>query len=383
MKIALAVLNPNILSGGNKFTSDLRQILEKLDHKVALCCWERPTDQAFDGLHDVEDVYTSSWISNQVKGTLWRTILTSGSSIKMCVNDFNPDLVITADLEPGVFCYIPDNVCKVHYCHFPTETKVSGMSLKHLIYRTPYWYQHYKQLARLDYVVCNSRYTENIAKIFWKQHLVKGSFTTIYPSVDINQFKIQEDRLNQICYIGRISREKGIDYILDSFVDLSKNNKCNLKIVGGISQDKGSISYAEKITKRVGELKKELYPVEIKTNVPYSEIINTLASSKVLLSYNPEEHFGIVPVEAQAAGCVPIVADGGGQQETVMHNVTGFRVSGPGELQKYVKQVLSDDSLYQRMSEQGRLWAKRFSMEETEQRWNSLLTEIGEKRRGD
>jgi glycosyltransferase involved in cell wall biosynthesis len=380
MRIAIALTNPNILGGGNKFTSDLCQMLKKYDHKLALCSFEKPNEHSFEGLHETENVFTPSFIGNHIKGTVWKTLLSAGSAIKKCIKEFNPDLIISADLEPGAFFSVPDNIYKIHYCHFPTELKIRKNTYPYLIYRIPYWYQHYKQLSRLDYVICNSNYTEKIAKILWGNYVKMDTFRTIYPTVDINKFNIKKEKNNQLCYVGRIDSFKGIDYVIDSYINLYDDYKCDLKIVGGVSKKIESILYADKITKRVDELKNKSYPIEIKTNVSYDEIIDTLVSSKILLSYNPEEHFGIVPIEAQAAGCVPIVADGGGQQETVIHNVTGFRMSNPNDFTKYVKQLMTNNLLYQQMSEQGKYWAKSFSMEEVGLKWNNLLLEIDEKK---
>ena len=43
-------------------------------------------------------------------------------------------------------------------------------------------------------------------------------------------------------------------------------------------------------------------------------------------AHHPErfEHFGITPVEAMAAGCVPIVLGKGGLPEIVEHDKSGF-----------------------------------------------------------
>jgi glycosyltransferase involved in cell wall biosynthesis len=101
-----------------------------------------------------------------------------------------------------------------------------------------------------------------------------------------------------------------------------------------------------------------------------------------MLSYNPNEHFGIVPLEAQAAGCVPIVADGGGQRETVLHNETGFRMSSPTDFSVYVKELLTKDSLFQEMSERGKMWANNFSYEEIEAKWNNLLVSLIDAKHG-
>ncbi len=378
MKIAIAVTNPNILGGGNKFASDLCQMLSKFDHKIALCSWERPEEQSFEGFHGIENIFLPSWVGNHIKGTVWKTLLTSGSSINKCIKEFNPNVIISADLEPGVFYSVPNNIIKIHYCHFPTELKIRKNTLPYLVYRVPYWYQHYKQLSRLDCIICNSHYTEKICKILWGNYVNLSSFKMIYPTVDINKFNIKKEKINQLCYVGRIDAFKGIDHVIDAYLDLYDDYKCSLKIVGGVSKKTESILYAEKITKKVDELKNKSYPIELKTNVTYDEIIDTLVYSKFLLSYNPEEHFGIVPIEAQAAGCIPIVADGGGQQETVIHNETGFRINGPNEFAKYVKQLITDEKYYQQISEQGRLWVKKFSVEETSLKWEKTLEEIKE-----
>jgi glycosyltransferase involved in cell wall biosynthesis len=71
---------------------------------------------------------------------------------------------------------------------------------------------------------------------------------------------------------------------------------------------------------------------------------------------NPDllEHFGIVTVEAMAAGCVPLVIDRGGQPEIVEHGVSGFVWNTLAELRAYTLRLLADDALWKRMSEAAR-----------------------------
>ncbi|MBM3292753.1 glycosyltransferase family 4 protein, partial [Candidatus Bathyarchaeota archaeon] len=305
MRVAVALIYPNYIGGGNKFTSDLCQMLKGFGHELALCAWEKPNENTFTGIKDIEFVYTPSWFTNQIKGTIWRTLYTSGSTIKKCIKEFKPDLIITTDLEPAVFYAVSDDIHKIHYCHFPSETRIKKMTWPYLLYRIPYWSQHYRQLSRLDYVVCNSNYTEKIAKILWNHCVKPNSFKVIYPTVDLTNFNFNRDKKDQICYVGRIDAGKGIDYVIDSFISFYDECKCDLKIIGAVSKDSEHVSYAKNLLKRVNELRDSSYPIELKTNVPYSDIIDTLLKSKLMLSFNPEEHFGIVPIEAQAAGCIP------------------------------------------------------------------------------
>jgi glycosyltransferase involved in cell wall biosynthesis len=73
------------------------------------------------------------------------------------------------------------------------------------------------------------------------------------------------------------------------------------------------------------------------------------------------EHFGIVTVEAMAAGCVPIVINKGGQPEIVEHGVSGFLWNTLEELKGYTSLLARDDQLRQTMAEAARRRADLFS----------------------
>ena len=60
------------------------------------------------------------------------------------------------------------------------------------------------------------------------------------------------------------------------------------------------------------------------------------------------EHFGIVTVEAMAAGCVPVVINKGGQSEIVRHGVSGFLWDTFDELKEYTLLLARDDGLRKR-----------------------------------
>jgi alpha-1,3/alpha-1,6-mannosyltransferase len=117
-------------------------------------------------------------------------------------------------------------------------------------------------------------------------------------------------------------------------------------------------------------------PIELKIDPSYQTIINTLLESKAMVSYSPHEHFGIVPVEAQAAGCPPIVANSGGQEETVEQGKTGFRASSPEELRKYLQVLLENQERWKRMSDNGKVKAKDFSLDRIGSQWQNLLEQL-------
>jgi glycosyltransferase involved in cell wall biosynthesis len=57
--------------------------------------------------------------------------------------------------------------------------------------------------------------------------------------------------------------------------------------------------------------------------LPDEEVANLLSRAKALV-HAAEEDFGIVPVEAQSAGCPVIAFGSGGVLETVVEGETGF-----------------------------------------------------------
>ena len=146
-------------------------------------------------------------------------------------------------------------------------------------------------------------------------------------------------------------------------------------LAGGAGKNLQQHFYWEKELKpKIENLIRNGAPIELKIDPSYQTIINTYLESKALVSYSPYEHFGIVPVEAQAAGCPPIVADRGGQKETVEHGKTGFRASSPEELKKYLELLLGNKELWKRISDNGRVKAKNFSLDRIGGQWENLIS---------
>jgi glycosyltransferase involved in cell wall biosynthesis len=55
----------------------------------------------------------------------------------------------------------------------------------------------------------------------------------------------------------------------------------------------------------------------LKTNLPGSDLIETLQGSRVYVHLMEGEHFGIAPIEALASGCVTLVHNSGGMKEFI------------------------------------------------------------------
>ena len=318
-------------------------------------------------------------LSKLAKGELFRCNFLSSSALKRCVNDYKPDIIINAIDEPAVFRAARSDAKKIQYCHFPIEIQrlfgFQQYDIPHLIYRLPYLYLLYNELKNVDAVICNSEYTLNAVRLLWQYHIPKNSLHVINPVINTTLFKEKIKKEHKLCYVGRISPEKGIEPVIDAFLKINKKTGVSFEIIGGGLVWNRSY-YEERVTPRVLKLQREGIPIKLSVDVPYKQIVRTLLTSKLMLSFNPDEHFGIVPIEAQAAGCVPIVAQGGGQKETVKHGVTGFLANSPDVMVDYALSVLNDDKIQLKMSLAAREWASGFSREKTAQKWINLLKKM-------
>jgi glycosyltransferase involved in cell wall biosynthesis len=327
----------------------------------------------------IENVYLPSKLSKLSKGELFRCTFLSSSALKKCLRNYNPDIIINAIDEPAVFRVAGSAVKKIQYCHFPIELqKLFGFQqydIPHLIYRIPYLYWLYKELKKLDAVICNSKYTLNAVHLLWKYHIPKNSLDVIHPTINTTLFEKKIKKEHKLCYVGRIAPEKGIEHAIDAFLKINKKTGASFEIIGGGLVWNRSY-YEESVKSRVLKLQGEGIPIKLSVNVSYQQIVETLLTSKLMLSFNPEEHFGIVPIEAQAAGCVPIVARGGGQEETVKHGVTGFLANSPEIIVDYAMSVLNNDKILLKMSQAARESASSFSREEIGQNWINLLNKL-------
>jgi glycosyltransferase involved in cell wall biosynthesis len=370
MKVAVVIYSPRFFGGGNKFASELLSCLIESGLQVSICAFELPIKgMSYDEFFKVKNWFIPNFKWNI--GKLYKIMFNERFALKNLVKNFKPDVIIGADTEPCIMFDL--KVKKIFYTHFPTELKIHARSLIYKMYRSIFWQKHYNALKELDFIACNSEYTRNITYMLWNNiQPNKNKYVVIYPCINTKKFanKLNKD-FNRICYVGRLDKNKGINYVLDAFREISKcvpNSK--LDIVGGV---KGS-HYAEKYYPELMSNVKNMDNVRIRRDVPDNVIVETLSKSRCLISYNPFEHFGIVPVEAMAAGCIPIVAEGGGQRETIIHGETGFLVKSPKELAIYAKKILTDDKLFKDMSKKAIAYSKKFDRQEFRKKWINLLS---------
>lgn len=179
--------------------------------------------------------------------------------------------------------------------------------------------------SRYQYIVCNS--------VFTQTHLdssLEIPAKVIYPPVASDEFHSGRKE-NFIVSVGRFNghwNTKKQDVMIRVFFEMMKNkNLAGWKLVlagGMLPEDAGHVEKLKNMARG--------YPVTIIPNAPFEKIRSLYGKARLYWhaagfeETRPEymEHFGISTVEAMAAGCIPVVFAGGGQEEIITDGVNGY-----------------------------------------------------------
>ncbi|MDD4938193.1 MAG: glycosyltransferase [Candidatus Shapirobacteria bacterium] len=180
-----------------------------------------------------------------------------------------------------------------------------------------------ERMKNFDIVFANSKFTQEWVKNYWKRNSI-----ILYPPVPFIGINPKIKKQNKICSVGRfftLGHSKKQEIMIQAFKKMVNNGLKNweLHLAGGLGDEPSSLEYAQKIQKSASG-----YPIYFHFNQPRKFIENLYQSSKIYWhaagfgeneSKNPIkfEHFGIAPIEAISAGCIPIIYNGGGLPDSI------------------------------------------------------------------
>jgi phosphatidylinositol alpha-mannosyltransferase len=189
-----------------------------------------------------------------------------------------------------------------------------------------------------------------------------GDYKVIPNGVDVERFARAvpiarwQDGTRNILFVGRHEPRKGLLDLLKAYRLLRKTDcRCRLLVVGSGPQEREARRYVA--TRRLGD-------VEFLGRVTDDEIAQLFRTADIYVSpATGRESFGIVLLEAMAAGCAIVCSDIHGYKGVVRRGREGLLVPPrkPKELAAAMGQLLRDDELRARMAANGRLRAEEFS----------------------
>ncbi len=198
-----------------------------------------------------------------------------------------------------------------------------------------------KSIKYIDYHIAISQAVANDMSL--RYNIKQDKISVIYNGVntkrfkEINLVKKLSSKL-KVAVIGRLEKEKGHEQLINSLLELDRGSY-HVTIVGegSLRRDLQAlvISYGlSKYIKFIGH---------------HDNISSIYKRNEVIIVPSISEGFGLVAVEAMAAGRVVIAADVDGLPEIIEHNKNGFLVNFENNiaLKKQIKQLYKKpDNIY-------------------------------------
>ncbi|GJQ79845.1 hypothetical protein Trydic_g23307 [Trypoxylus dichotomus] len=284
--------------------------------------------------------------------------------------------VYIVDQIPMAVPFLKWTNCKViYYCHHPDLLASPPGGFLKKIYRKPIDWLEMSGTRKSDVILVNSKYTAEVFSATFPQ--IKHELQILYPTIsNAYQNTVKHTERKEIkniipelegncsdvffLSINRFHPAKKLELAIQSMLSLQKQLSSNefervhLILAGGYDPNNPAnavyfnelvlLCQNENLTTKVTFLKS-----------PSDKLKAELLVSCSALLYTPvNEHFGIVPLEAMAAGKPVIACNSGGPKETVEHNVTGFLCDPSGDSYSEFMVKLMDDQVCLKMGLKGK-----------------------------
>jgi len=230
-------------------------------------------------------------------------------------------------------------------------------SLRFSVYRA--FYKVIKNIEKeaiksMDCVVANSNYTK---RLYEKTFSIKVR-RVIYPPVNVSKFYFKEYGDFYLA-VGRLYPHKRIHLVAKVFAQLRSEKLVIVgdgplrKFIERVARDYKNITYLGSVSDRK---LRELY-----------------AECKAVIYIPEKEHFGIIPIEANAAGKPAIVSNEGGLPEAIINKKTGIVINRP--YSSSLRKVILNFSTYKFSKQSCIKNARRFEKRNFLLQFHKLLDE--------
>jgi glycosyltransferase involved in cell wall biosynthesis len=144
--------------------------------------------------------------------------------------------------------------------------------------------------------------------------------------------------------VGRLNSAKRFDWMIDVMRRVREAHpEVRFHIIGTRDRDKEAKAYYRRLVREVDANRDWL---TLHEGPSRDELLRLLGRMKYAIHAKEDEHFGMAPAEALAAGCLPFVHDSGGQVEIVGREPRLCFTDRDDAVRK-IRRVLSDAALRQ------------------------------------
>ena len=353
---------PNLKRGGaERLCLDICNELKKQGHDVHIVTFsddnEYPELVGKLNIHVIPAFYQPSIIKSNVVDV---------QLLQNFMSDIKPDIIHSHLYEADLIVFqleLNSSVKVISHIHSNREELIKSnknRSFKEIITSTferSIYKKHLKRLAVTQVAI-----SEDCLN-FALNDLNQPSSNVIFLKncIDFNKFKGNPKTIEfkgnklKLINIGRFVPKKAQEFLIEVAIELNKRAiNFNITFLGDGGQLKNIIQKAKE--------------AKVEEFLKFSGIVQNpevyLKSSYIYIHSAKEEPFGLVLIEAMAAGLPVISTDGFGNRDIIKENQNGFMIwqRDPVEFCDRIQQLTEDPTLYQNMSEYSIDFASNFDV---------------------
>jgi len=289
------------------------------------------------------------------------------------INDFKPDIIHTHLFEAEIISrwYINEKSTYFSHCH-DNMIQLSGLSTKKSIKKN-ITDIYEKNIITKRYLSCENQFIaiSNHTKIYFTNVLPKKLTQNIHllsNAIDYKKFyakgNVKKSNILRLINVGSFAPKKNQTFLVDILLELkSRGIRCELYLLGEGEE-------YEKVKEKafLNGLNNEIHFLGNIKNVE-----EQLWKSHLYIHSAYYEPFGLVLLEAMAAGLPVITLDGKGNRDLIEEGKNGYMVSdeNPEKFASKISTLIYNTDKYDEMSNYCKEYAKQYDIKEYA---NKLLT---------
>lgn len=345
----ITFLHPDLgIGGAERLVVDAALALKKDGHDVNFVTAHHDPDHCFSETRDgtIPVTVVGNWLPRHILGRFYAFC----AYLRMI---YAASYIIFSDQRPEVvFCDLV-SVCipilrlripyVVFYCHHPDQLLSQPGGYSKQLYRMPLNYLEEVTTGMAHKVFVNSIYTGNVFRSTFKRLHIEPE--VLYPSINTDFFdktrivsidrvldkKLPNDSI-VLLSINRYERKKKLSLAIEVLAELEKlltqevYKRVYLIIAGGYDKRvEENVEYHLELIGLADELRVTDKVMFLRSPSDIDKV-SILHHCKIVIYTPPNEHFGIVPLEAMYVGKPVIAHKSGGPMESIVSGETGFLV---------------------------------------------------------
>jgi alpha-1,3/alpha-1,6-mannosyltransferase len=365
--LKIAFLHPDLgLGGAERLVVDAAVELQAAGHRVTLFTTHHDRARAFpettDGTLDVQvrGGFLPAHVLQRLRAPcgIARAAWLAAAALRPGRFDVVVCDLVAHTIPLARFC---GRAPIVFYCHYPDRLLAPrGGGALYRWYRAPIDRLEERATGTADRVLVNSRFT---ATRFHKAFPGLAALTpeVVYPGVAIPTDAPAPAAGSTLLCVSRFDPTKRLERAVEALAELRRTlapeafAPVRLVLAGGydarLRESRETVEGLQALARRL-DLAAH---VEIVRSPPDAELRDRL-SRALCVVYTPEdEHFGLVPLEAMAAGRPVVAVRNGGPAETIRDGETGFLCEpAPAAFAAALARLIGDPERARRMGTAGR-----------------------------